>query len=76
MRRLGLILVNDVRRHLKSPLAIIIYLIIPLAMTGMIGIIFTPAAKDGQLPPSRSSSSTRTRTSRPGSFWGPSTPIR
>jgi ABC-type Na+ efflux pump permease subunit len=51
MRRLLLILKNDVRRHLKSPLAIIIYIIIPLAMTGLIGIIFGPGEDENTLPP-------------------------
>lgn len=51
MRRLALILGSDVRRHLKSPLAIILYLIIPLAMTGLIGLIFTPSKTGGELPP-------------------------
>ncbi|MHB8055596.1 MAG: ABC transporter permease [Candidatus Aminicenantales bacterium] len=51
MRRLLLILKNDVRRHLKSPLAILIYLIIPIAMTGLIGMIFTPSPEGNELPP-------------------------
>ena len=34
MRRLLLVLGNDVRRHLKSPLAILIYIAIPMVMTG------------------------------------------
>lgn len=51
MRRLWLILKTDVRRHLKSPLALIIYIIIPIAMTGLIGIIFAPSSGDGTLPP-------------------------
>lgn len=51
MRRLLLILKTDVLRHLKSPLAIIIYIIIPIAMTGMIGLIFTPSSSGGELPP-------------------------
>ena len=51
MRRLLLILKNDVRRHLKSPLAIVIYIIIPIAMTGLIGMIFTPSPEGNELPP-------------------------
>jgi ABC-2 type transport system permease protein len=51
MRRLFLVLGNDVRRHLKAPLAVVIYLIIPLMMTGLIGIIFAPRADETQLPP-------------------------
>lgn len=53
MRRLFLILGNDVKRHLKSPLALIIYIIIPIAMTGLIGIIFAPSPGNGVLPPIR-----------------------
>ncbi|MBN2207163.1 MAG: ABC transporter permease [Candidatus Aminicenantes bacterium] len=51
MRRLGLILRSDIRRHLKSPLAIILYMLVPLAMTGLIGMIFTPSRTGGGLPP-------------------------
>ena len=51
MRRLLLILGNDVRRHLKAPWAIVIFIAIPLLMTGLIGIIFAPRNDSGQLPP-------------------------
>jgi len=51
MRRLLLILGNDVRRHLKSPLAILIYIAIPMVMTALIGIIFAPRAEESTLPP-------------------------
>ena len=51
MRRLLLVLGNDVRRHLRSPLAILIYMAIPMVMTGLIGIIFAPRAEEAQLPP-------------------------
>ena len=51
MRRLLLILGNDVRRHLKAPWAIIIFIIIPLVMTGLIGIIFAPRTEGNELPP-------------------------
>ncbi len=51
MRRLLLILRNDVRRHLKAPWAIIIFMIIPIAMTGLIGIIFAPRTEGNELPP-------------------------
>jgi len=51
MRRLLLILKTDILRHLKSPLAIVIYIIIPIVMTGMIGLIFTPSSTGGELPP-------------------------
>ncbi len=37
MRRLLLILKNDILRHLKAPVAITSYLIIPIAMTGTMG---------------------------------------
>ena len=39
MRRLGLILRSDVRRHLMAPLAVAVYMVIPIAMTGLIGVI-------------------------------------
>jgi ABC-type multidrug transport system permease subunit len=51
MRRLVLVLANDVRRHLKAPMAILIYMVIPLAMTGLIGIIFAPRTEGTELPP-------------------------
>ena len=51
MRRLLLILKTDLLRHLKSPLAIIIYIVIPIVMTGMIGLIFAPSPTGGELPP-------------------------
>lgn len=51
MRRLLLILGNDVRRHLKAPWAIVIFMIIPIAMTGLIGIIFAPRTEGNELPP-------------------------
>ncbi|MCK7468631.1 MAG: ATP-binding cassette domain-containing protein [Desulfosudis oleivorans] len=51
MRRLLLVLANDVRRHLKSPLAIVIYIAIPMVMTALIGIIFAPGRKGTELPP-------------------------
>ena len=51
MRRLFLVVANDTRRHLKAPLAIIIYMAIPLAMTGLIGIIFGPKPGATGLPP-------------------------
>jgi ABC-2 type transport system permease protein len=40
-----------VRRHLKAPWAIIIFMIIPIAMTGLIGIIFAPRTEGNELPP-------------------------
>ncbi len=51
MRRLALILANDVRRHLKAPLAVVIFIAIPLVMTGLIGLVFAPQAEESQLPP-------------------------
>ena len=51
MRRLFLILGNDVRRHLKAPLVVVIFIAIPLVMTGLIGIVFGPRTEDTQLPP-------------------------
>jgi len=51
MRRLFLILANDVRRHLKAPLVMVIFIVIPLAMTGLIGLVFAPRAEESQLPP-------------------------
>jgi ABC-2 type transport system permease protein len=53
MRRLLLVLGNDVRRHLKSPLAIVIFLAIPMVMTALIGIIFAPRTEGPDLPPIR-----------------------
>ncbi len=51
MRRLLLILGNDVKRHLKSPLAIVIFIAIPMVMTALIGIIFAPRTEESTLPP-------------------------
>lgn len=50
MRRLLLILGTDVRRHLKSPVAILIYMAIPMVMTALIGIIFAPDEEGNTLP--------------------------
>jgi ABC-2 type transport system permease protein len=51
MRRLFLILGNDIRRHLKAPLVIVIFIAIPLVMTGLIGLVFGPRTENSQLPP-------------------------
>jgi ABC-2 type transport system permease protein len=51
VRRLFLVLSNDIRRHLKAPLAILIFMVIPLFMTGLIGVIFAPRTEGSQLPP-------------------------
>lgn len=50
MRRLWLVLATDVRRHLKSPLAIVIFMAIPMVMTALIGIIFAPKEEGSTLP--------------------------
>ena len=51
MRRFLLVLANDIRRHLKTPWVILIFILIPLLMTGLIGVIFAPRTDSGQLPP-------------------------
>ena len=51
MRRLVHVLANDVRRHLKAPLVIVIFMAIPLFMTGLIGVIFAPQSEGSTLPP-------------------------
>lgn len=51
MRRFLLILANDARRHLKAPLAILIYIAIPMVMTALIGIVFAPRTEGTELPP-------------------------
>lgn len=51
MRRLLLILGTDVRRHLKSPWAILVFIAIPMVMTALIGIIFAPRTEESTLPP-------------------------
>jgi len=51
MRRIFLILGNDIRRHLKAPLVIIIFIAIPLVMTGLIGLVFGPRTENSRLPP-------------------------
>jgi ABC-2 type transport system permease protein len=51
MRRLFLVLGTDVRRRLKSPWAIVIFIAIPMVMTALIGIIFAPRTEENTLPP-------------------------
>jgi ABC-type Na+ efflux pump permease subunit len=51
MRRLFHVLFNDVRHHLKAPLVILVYMLIPLFMTALIGIIFAPRTEGKELPP-------------------------
>lgn len=50
MRRLFHIFANDVRRHLRAPLAIVVFMVIPLAMTAMIGFVFGPKPGANALP--------------------------
>jgi len=52
LRRTSLIIRNDIRRRLKAPMATILFMIIPLAMTAVIGMIFDPGAGgETTLPP-------------------------
>ena len=44
MSRTTLIIRNDIKRRLKAPMATILFLIIPLAMTALIGMIFDPGS--------------------------------
>jgi ABC-2 type transport system permease protein len=50
LRRILLIIKNDVKRRLKSPGTILVMLLIPLIMTGIIGAIFSPKANSTGLP--------------------------
>jgi len=43
LKRILLIIKNDIKRRLKSPFSIIILLLIPLLMTGIMGAIFSPS---------------------------------
>ncbi len=43
MRRIILVLKNDIKRRLKSPFSILILLIIPFILTGIIGTVFAPS---------------------------------
>jgi ABC-type Na+ efflux pump permease subunit len=51
MRRFVLVLANDIRRHLRSPWTLLIFIAIPLFMTALIGIIFAPRSEGKELPP-------------------------
>jgi len=52
LSRTALIIGNDLRRRLRAPMATILFLVIPLAMTGVIGMIFDPGPDNRtQLPP-------------------------
>ncbi len=54
MSRTTLIIANDLKRRLRSPLATILFLVIPLAMTALIGMIFDPGQDNRtQLPPTK-----------------------
>ncbi|MCJ7525965.1 MAG: ABC transporter permease [Candidatus Aminicenantes bacterium] len=44
MSRTTLIIGNDIKRRLRAPMATILFLIIPLAMTALIGMIFDPGS--------------------------------
>ncbi|MCP5102249.1 MAG: ABC transporter permease [bacterium] len=50
MRRILLIFKNDVKRRFKSPVTIVVLLLIPIIMTGIIGAIFAPKEDGNQLP--------------------------
>jgi linearmycin/streptolysin S transport system permease protein len=50
LRRILLILRNDVKRRLKSPVTILVMLLIPMLMTGLIGMIFAPSNDGNSLP--------------------------
>ncbi len=52
MSRAALIIATDLKRRLRSPMATILFLVIPLAMTALIGAIFDPGEDNRtQLPP-------------------------
>jgi ABC-2 type transport system permease protein len=52
LSRTTLIIKNDIKRRLRAPLATILFLIIPFAMTALIGMIFDPGAGgETKLPP-------------------------
>lgn len=54
MSRTTLIIGNDLKRRLRSPMSTILFLVIPLAMTAMIGMIFDPGEENRtQLPPTK-----------------------
>ncbi|HOG28199.1 MAG TPA: ABC transporter permease [Vicinamibacterales bacterium] len=50
MRRLLHVFTNDVRRHLRAPLVIVVFMAIPLAMTALIGAVFGPKPGANALP--------------------------
>jgi ABC-2 type transport system permease protein len=52
LSRTSLIIRNDIKRRLKAPMATILFLVIPLAMTALIGMIFDPGSGgESKLPP-------------------------
>lgn len=52
MSRTTLIIRNDLKRRLRAPMATILFLVIPLAMTALIGAIFNPGSGgETKLPP-------------------------
>ncbi|MCX6555098.1 MAG: ABC transporter permease, partial [Candidatus Aminicenantes bacterium] len=52
MSRTTLIIKNDIKRRLRAPLATILFMIIPFAMTALIGMIFDPGSgNETKLPP-------------------------
>lgn len=54
MSRTTLIIRNDIKRRLKAPMATVLFLVIPLAMTAVIGMIFDPGEDNRtKLPPIR-----------------------
>jgi len=52
LSRTTLIIKNDIKRRLRAPLATILFMIIPFAMTALIGMIFNPGSgNETKLPP-------------------------
>jgi ABC-2 type transport system permease protein len=52
LSRTTLIIKNDINRRLRAPMATILFLVIPLAMTALIGMIFDPGSGgETTLPP-------------------------
>ncbi|MCX6557389.1 MAG: ABC transporter permease [Candidatus Aminicenantes bacterium] len=52
MSRTTLIIKNDIKRRLRAPLATVLFMIIPFAMTALIGMIFDPGSgTETKLPP-------------------------
>jgi len=52
LSRTTLIIKNDIKRRLRAPLATVLFLVIPFAMTALIGMIFDPGAGgETKLPP-------------------------